>query len=136
MDNRQIVKSSVVPSQRINNEKHCVWILCSSNGDIITGYCSCTVGLCQCCNHVVAVLYKIEFANEKGLTDPTCTEQVCAWNCSSKEIGPIKIKDMNIREHNKNSSEPNYFINNLDKRNFDPRLEQCRDAKCKRVTFK
>ena len=34
----------------------------------------------ETCNHVIAGLYKVDYANMKGLYNPTCTEQVCAWN--------------------------------------------------------
>ena len=71
------IKSSVVPSQRINNETQSPWILCAKSGEIITAFCSCTAGVCQCCNHVVAVLNKIEYANKEGLTEPTCSEKSC-----------------------------------------------------------
>ena len=44
-------------------------------------------------------------------------------------MAPIKIKDMQIMEHNKiNDKEQTFFINNKDKRNFDPRPEIYRNV--------
>ena len=102
-------------------------VFCIISGEIITAFCRCTAGVCHCCNHVVAVLYKIEYANKEGLTEQTCTEKICVWNSSSKQIAPMKIKVMHIMEHNKrNGKEKTFFINNKDKRNFVPRPEICK----------
>ena len=30
---------------------------------IITAWCSCMAGASRCCNHVIAMLYKVEYAN-------------------------------------------------------------------------
>ena len=95
-DHSMLAKTVVMPSQRLNDDKHLVWILFDKSGNIITAHCSCTAGMSQCCNHIVAALYKIEFANENGLTSPLCTEESCKWNTSTKAISPMKIKDMDI----------------------------------------
>ena len=70
-----LVFAEVTPSQSVRSLPHKVWIVCKPDGEILCGYCSCTAGYSKCCNHVIAVLYKVEFANEKGLTDPACTDQ-------------------------------------------------------------
>ena len=107
-DNRVLVKSSVTPSQRIH-DKHNLWNLFSSSNEdqqnIMTGYCTCTAGLSSCCNHIAAVLYKIVFANENGLIEPSCTEQLCSWNQPSKQVKPLKVKDMIINELDKSERE-------------------------------
>ena len=59
-----------------------------SNSSVKAAYCSCAAGLSQCCNHVVNVLYKINDAVDKTMFTPSCTEQSCVWNESSKEIEP------------------------------------------------
>ena len=111
---RSLIKTNVLPSQRLNDDKHNVWILFSDIGDVLTACCTCTAGLCRCCNHVVAALYKIEYANEKGLTKPTCTEIPCAWNSSNKNPQPMKIKDMQFWKHNA-SKQPKHMINTAEK---------------------
>ena len=72
---RKLIKTSVVPSQRINESKHKLWILFDHTGDIKTAYYSCAAGTSSCCNHIVAPLYKIEFGNREGFTDASCTEE-------------------------------------------------------------
>ena len=48
----------------------------------------------ECCNHVIAVLYKLEYANSKGLIDPSCTSV-------AKEVEPRRIEDLLIEKHEK-----------------------------------
>ena len=133
--NLTLIKSSVTPSQRINEDKHKLWILFSADHNIITAHCTCTAGFSQCCNHIAAVLYKIEYANEKGITDPACTEQLCNWNTAAKSVTPMKVKHMEIIEHNKSKDKvQKKFLTYQEKREFDPRSESNREvseeAKC------
>ena len=74
IENGKIIKALVTPSQKINDKKHSLWILFNEASDIVTSFCTCTAEFSSCCNHVVAALYKIEYANEKGLTNSTCTK--------------------------------------------------------------
>ena len=46
------------------------------------------------CNHVIATLYKLEYAN-KGWIFPASTEITCMWNKSTKEnVEPSKTSDL------------------------------------------
>ena len=129
-----LIKTYVMPSQRINDQKHHLWILVKKTGDVVAGFCSCTAGFCQCCNHIVAALYKINFANENGWTDPACTDELCKWNTSAKPmIKPMKIKDMDIREHNKENEvtkkkKDHAPLTYNEKRSYDPRPESDRQV--------
>ena len=123
IENGKIIKTLVTPSQRISERKHSLWILFNEASDIVTSFCTCTAGFSSCCNYVVAALYKIEYANEKGLTNSTCTEQLRSWNSSSKEITPRKVKDMVITEHNQQNQNKKKRVNYKEKYDFDPRPE-------------
>ena len=48
--------------------------------EIFTCHCDCMAGCSASCNHVIATLYKIEYANRQGWVDPTCTSIHCLWN--------------------------------------------------------
>ena len=109
-EGRTIIRASVTPSQRLNDDKHQLWIVFKSDGSVITGFCTCTTGHSRCCNHIAAVLYKLNYANEKGYTNPACTDEVCNWNSSSKEIHPMKVKDMDILQHNLGKSKQKSFL--------------------------
>ena len=51
-----------------------------------------TAGASECFNHVIAALYKIEYASTHGFTNPACTSIPCARNTSTKrEVKPKRI---------------------------------------------
>ena len=79
---------------------HKLWIVVKKEPvQILTCWCSCMAGTSQSCNHVFAVMYKMEYALRMGYIDPACTSVPCAWNKSTnKEIEPKMIKDINIRK--------------------------------------
>eukprot|EP00794_Sanderia_malayensis_P003120 gene3120-3588_t len=117
-----IFKSSVLPSQKVSCAPHTVWILVGKTGNVLTAYCSCTAGLSRCCNHVIAVLYKINFAVFEGLTNPSCTEVKSKYNDRSKKvIKGCKIRDLTFEKHVLSKEIKKPQINSTVKRAFDPR---------------
>ena len=119
---RAIFKTSVLPSQKVSCAPHTVWILIDKSGTILTAYCSCTAGLSRCCNHVIAALYKINFAVSEGLTNPSCTEVKSKFNDMSKKvIKGCKIKDITFEKHVLCRETKKPLINSTVKRSFDPR---------------
>ena len=120
-EERTIIRASVTPFQRLNDDKHQPWIVFKSDGSVITGFCICTAGHSRCCNHTAVVLYKLNYANEKGYTKPASTDEICNWNLSSKEINPMKVKDMDILQHNLGKSKQKSFLTYPEKLKFDPR---------------
>ena len=108
-----LLKAAVTPSQRIRDESHRVWVLIKSSGEVGCGYCTCTAGYSKCCNHLIALLYKIEFAGEHWFIDLSCIERACSWNNSSnKDIQPKRVQDMGIVEHVRSNANPKFSINN------------------------
>ena len=67
------------------------------------------------------MLYKLNYANEKGYTNPTCIDEIRNWNSSSKEIHSMKVKDMDISHHNLGKSKQKSFLTYPEKLKFDPR---------------
>ena len=80
-----IIRAFETPSQRLSNDKHQLWIVFKSDGLVITGFCTCTARHGRCCNYIAAVLCKLNYVNEKGYTNPACTDEICNSNSSSKE---------------------------------------------------
>ena len=76
----------------------------------------------------MAVFYNVEYANEKGPTNPTCTEKLCSWNSSSKEITPRKVKDMVITEKNHQCVDYKKCADYKEKYGLDPRPETQRNV--------
>ena len=68
------LKGRVCPSQRIRDDPHKEWVCVKGNTDpqIITSWCTCIAGTGEVCNHVIAILYKINFAFHKKFISPTC----------------------------------------------------------------
>ena len=63
---------SVQGSMSIHNEKE-AWVVANPDGMIITAWCFCMTGASRCCNHVIDVLYKVEYANVNNFYSPACT---------------------------------------------------------------
>ena len=83
------IRANVLPSFKINEKHHKTWVLLEKEtGSIMRACCSCRAGLGQCCNHVAALLFKIEDAVNNGFNTVTCTSMPCTYNrgCSK----PIK----------------------------------------------
>ena len=53
----------------------------------------------ETCSHIVTCLYKIDYANEKRLCSPACTEQGRTWKKGTKrEKEPQRITDLIVRK--------------------------------------
>ena len=59
--NKVFIKGDVTPSTKVRDRRHNTWILFDNNS-ILTTWCTCVAGTSLCCNHILAVLYKINFA--------------------------------------------------------------------------
>ena len=61
-------------------------------------------------NAIMSLLVKnkVNYANTKGLCNPSCTEQVCAWNQGKKEeVVPKRIACLFVRERLASSENKN-----------------------------
>ena len=78
-----VLFSNVRASMSVNEEKE-LWIAARPDGHVLTAWCSCMAGSGQCCNHVSATLYKVEYANSHDFISPSFTSMPCGWNKSTK----------------------------------------------------
>ena len=89
---------SVQGSMSIHNEKE-VWVVANPDSMIITAWCFCMTGASRCCNHVIDVLYKVEYANANNFYSPACTPIPYGWNKSKKKIiEPKRISEIAVRK--------------------------------------
>ena len=97
-----ILKSKVVPCQRVNNKPY-VWAILQKDtvdkpgGDILSAYCTCTAGLQGTCNHIVGMLFRIESAVATGATRLSKTSMGCQWNIPSGSkvlLKPSKAEEL------------------------------------------
>ena len=72
-----------------------LWMVVKPTGKIVTVWCSCMAGASRCCNHIIATLYKAEYANSNSFCSPPCTSIPCGWNQSTdKVIEPKRISEI------------------------------------------
>lgn len=51
----------------------------------------------QTCNHIAALLFRVESENKLGLT--SCTSLPCQWKVpAATKVAPTKIKDLTIQK--------------------------------------
>ncbi|VDI60598.1 Hypothetical predicted protein [Mytilus galloprovincialis] len=123
-----VIKSRVTPSQSVRNEPHEVWISIKAN-EIKSCWCSCIAGMAQTCNHVIAVLYKLEYATTMGYNNLACTSQPCGWNSSTKkDVKPCRLSELSLRCDNRSkvsgaTAQEDKDVNANFKMKFDPRRE-------------
>ncbi|XP_078661228.1 uncharacterized protein LOC144905429 [Branchiostoma floridae x Branchiostoma belcheri] len=120
------LKTTCTPSQSIRNIPHTVWVAAEKkSGKICTAYCSCFAGLGSTCNHVAALIFKIDHAFMTGCSKPVaCTSKECTWNVySGGAAAVLETKPICEMEWKK----PNYHkganispINTVAKKLFNP----------------
>ena len=89
------LKCKVTPSQRTSSTPYNVWVAVEKKGPggkIVSGYCTCTAGLLGSCNHVTAMLFRVEAAVSSGVTKPTCTSKLSAWNVPAATKSLLSVK--------------------------------------------
>lgn len=75
-----LLKSKVRPFQKANADFHKAWVICSAVGNIYYAGCFCMAGKSMTCSHVGDLLWKIEYAVRRSLTDKSCTDKHIMWN--------------------------------------------------------
>lgn len=113
------VRAKCTPSQRVTDENHTMWVAISKeSGCVKSAFCSCTAGMGQTCNHVAALLFRVESANKLGLT--SCTSLPCQWKVpAATKVVPTKIKDLTIRKSRHGQEKTRPLVSNL-KNQFKP----------------
>ena len=124
-DGKCVLQCKVTPSQRIREDPREVWVALKKDGTVLCGWCTCIAGTSATCNHIIASLYKVEYAFTHGHTDPSCTSLPCGWNVSTRsDVQPGKIMNMRIRKEKRTTgNEENEGIIIDEWRHFDPRKE-------------
>ena len=86
------------------HNKNEVWAVAIPHGMIITKWCFCMMRASTCCNHVIALLYKVEYANANNFCSPTCASIPYGWNKSiTKIIEPEMISEIAVRKKMRSS---------------------------------
>ncbi|XP_033124665.1 uncharacterized protein LOC117122990 [Anneissia japonica] len=91
------LRSKCVPSQRVKDVPWSVWIAIEKvSGHIHSAFCTCFAGYSTTCNHVAALLFKVDFAWRNGITNPACTSRECVWSAfaGKNNVEPRRIADL------------------------------------------
>ena len=122
---KYVVKCLVTPSQHVRDDPKEVWVAMEKDGSILCGWCTCIAGTSATCNHMIAVLYKLEYASKACYNDPACTSTPCGWNTSTrKDVQPGRIMEMTIRKDKKTkdtTKQPGIILDSW--KQFDPRRD-------------
>ena len=71
----------------LRDTPHKVWVcVLKSDHTIKTAHCSCMAGMSATCNHVAALLFRVEAAVRYGLTNPSCTAKSCECLPNRQEV--------------------------------------------------
>ena len=126
------LKGNVCPSQRIREDPHKVWICVKGQNSpsIITSWCTCIAGTGEVCNHVIAILYKVNYAYHKNFISPACTSIPQGWNRGTRrEVTPSQLQNLTFRRDKKlrklTNKDP--VMGQTLKKAFDPRRPQDRN---------
>ena len=134
------LKGCVSPSQKIRDDPHKVWVCLEDTKKdckILTSWCTCTAGTAEVCNHVIALMYKVNFAYKKTYISPACTSVPQGWNKGTKrDVEPKQIKNLVFRKDKKTKEDSaRDDMDNLNLKNqFDPRKPQDRQLTNERVS--
>ena len=91
------LKSDCRPSERLNDPPHKLWAcILKKSSKVLSAYCSCMAGMSGTCNHVAALLFRVEAAVRLGLTNPSCTTKSCEWLPNRKNVQPTKVKNLSF----------------------------------------
>ena len=111
------IRTRVTPSQRTSATPYTAWALLQNDkteqpgGRVKNSYCSCTAWLPGCCNHIFAMLFRVEAAVMQGLAKPTYTGKKPSWNVpkgikTTLGVGPV-LEDTFKRHYYRKKREQN-----------------------------
>ena len=117
------LKSKCSPSQRLSDIPHDVWVsVKKQTGEINSAYCTCFAGLGQTCNHVAAVLLKVDFCWQHGDVQRSCTSVPCRWTNTTKavQVVPMKISGLHLKKPGAERPLQRHSLNSASKALFQP----------------
>ncbi|CAC5364251.1 unnamed protein product [Mytilus coruscus] len=82
----RFLKAECTASQRINDVPHTTWILVEK-----------VSGLGETCNHMVAILFKVDYAWQWDANNKSCTSKPCVWKSPSAQksvVQPNKLSEL------------------------------------------
>ena len=82
------------PSERLRYPPHKLWLyIKQKSGNILRAHFTCMADMGSTCNHMSAVLFRVEATTKLGLINPACMEKACERSPNRKNLNPVKAKD-------------------------------------------
>ena len=84
----------------------------------------------EVCNHVIAILYKVNYAYHKNFISPACTSILQGWNRGTRrEITPSQLQNPTFRQDKKLRKliDRDLAMDQAFRKAFDPRKPQDRN---------
>lgn len=74
------------------------WLILKKSGDVLAAHCTCMAGLGECCSHVGAVLFFLQYISlKKSESEISVTDVSAYWvTPSKKNIEPKKISSIDF----------------------------------------
>eukprot|EP00058_Branchiostoma_floridae_P011877 XP_002597365.1 hypothetical protein BRAFLDRAFT_66500 [Branchiostoma floridae] len=95
---KNVVVAKVRHSQRMNDPLVDIWLICGTDGAVISAHClGCKAGLAESCSHVASVLFYIEcWTRLHGKL--ACTQVKCTWILPTyvKEVPYARVEDIDF----------------------------------------
>ena len=94
-----ILKGECTKSQSVNhfvNQLITIIIFIEKSAKIQSCHCTCTAGMDEICNHVVAAMFRMGAAVRTSLSNPSCTSSANEWLPCRKGYETTKIKGLNF----------------------------------------
>lgn len=90
----KIFKKCNVRTINVNDAKLMPWLILKSCGNVESAHCTCMAGLCECCSHVGALPFYLQFAYLKKTESAKSVTDVSAYWVipSNKDADPQKYK--------------------------------------------
>lgn len=117
------MKAKCRPSMRLDDVPHEAWVAVEkSSGEIQSAHCTCFAGHGQTCNHVAALLLKIDFCWQHGYVKKAVTDQPCQWKGKggSRKVVPQEIKSVKLVKPKAGRVAPATSSHTAEKSNFTP----------------
>ena len=134
------LKGNVSLSQKLRDDPHQVWVcveITNTDCRIVYSWCTCTAGTGVACNHVIALLYKVNYACNKQYISPACTSIPLGWNRGTKkEVTPNRLESLTFCKGKKSKKPSNrdIVLNQSLRKDFDPQKPQDRQLTNGRVS--
>ena len=94
------MRAAVIPSQKLKSTYKTAVAIHKTSGHIFCGFCTCIAGMSSSCNHVAALLFKLDDHSDvvtQGNRGPSSTSLPDTWNVPRPmKLPPTRVKELEV----------------------------------------